>query len=108
MQVGKIVEITEGPTVGLKVGTAVVGLNVLDSQTVLLYVAVGIEIQFAFVGSKNPNSFHVGRIDTSNPSQTYDRTKFVIFPCAGKIDPKDGVKWYGFGPKYVDEDPHDT
>ncbi len=93
--------------VELKVGL-VVGISTVMSQTALLYVAVEIEIQFAFVASKNPISFHVGRIDKSNPSQTYDRTKFVMFPCPGKLDPNDGVKWYGFGPKYVDEDPHVT
>jgi hypothetical protein len=94
--------------VGLVVGD-VVGLAVCSalSQTEASYVAVEIEAHSANVGLKNPISFHVGRIEIST-SQTYDRTKFVTSPCPGKRDPNYGVKWYGSGPKYVSEDPHET
>ena len=95
--VGLGVGALDGLKDGCAVGARVVGLcdGAFDGvawQTVVLYVADGYDVQLAFVGSKNPIIFHVGRIEISNPSQTYDRTKFVTLPCPGKLDPKNGVK----------------
>jgi hypothetical protein len=91
------------PEIGISVGDIVglaVGVRVgLGPQRVASYVAVGIEAQSALVALKNPISFHVGRIEMSEASQTYDRIKLVISPCPGKLDPKEEVKWYGFVPK---------
>ena len=49
---------------------------------------------------KNPINFQVGRMVMFKPLQTYGRTELVAFgPWPGNLEPNDGVKWYGFGPK---------
>ncbi len=86
----------EGRAVGVVVG-AVVGDAVRVGSamhTVPLYLAVASDAQLASLELKNPIIFHVGRIDTSNPSQTYDRTMLLMLPWPGNLllMPKDGVK----------------
>lgn len=51
-----------GDLFGFTVG-AILGLSELRSQTVALYVVVVREAHPALVELKNPNNFHVGRID---------------------------------------------
>ncbi len=86
---GRAVGVAVGAFVGAAVGDAV---RVLAMHTVPLYVAVASDAQSASLELKNPISFHVGRIDTSIPSQTYDRTMLVMLPWPGNLEPKDGVK----------------
>ena len=86
----------EGRAVGVVVG-AVVGDAVRVGSamhTVPLYLAVASDAQSASLELKNPIIFHVGRIDTSIPSQTYDRTMLLMLPWPGNLllMPKDGVK----------------
>jgi hypothetical protein len=86
----------EGRAVGVVVG-AVVGDAVCVGSamhTVPLYLAVASDAQSASLELKNPIIFHVGRIDTSIPSQTYDRTMLLMLPWPGNLllMPKDGVK----------------
>ena len=85
-----------GCLLGLAVGSKVTGLAVgffvgltvgddvgEESQTVSSYVAperVG-SMQSATLGLKKPINFKSGRIDTSIPSHTYDRTVLLASPC---------------------------
>ena len=82
-----------GDAVGAFVGAAVGDVvRVLAMHTIPLYVAVASDAQSALLKLKNPISFHLGRIDTSIPSQKYDRTMLVMLPWPGNLEPKDGVK----------------
>jgi hypothetical protein len=99
--VGAVVFVSdaEGRAVGVAVGAfvAAVGDAVRVGSamhTVPLYLAVASDAQSASLELKNPIIFHVGRIDTSIPSQTYDRTMLLMLPWPGNLllMPKDGVK----------------
>ena len=93
----------------LTVGGGVVGGFVGGaSHVVSSYVLAANEMHPTSSELKNPINFQVGLTAFAWPSHRYDRTRLFTSPCPGKVLPKAGVKWYGFGPKYELPVPQDT